>query len=142
MAAKTKKEETKKKGDPIMTGRLEKRSADGSLLWRGPRIRVGMHIGTLIRKEVLVTGLHGGRAWTADFFGQAVNLAARIEALAAGGQTLLTQAVKERCDAELPAGVRQPWALLEGGEQMLKGIGHPVKVCELRIASLLVTCSL
>ena len=112
----------------------EQTSEVGSLLWKGPRVRVGMHIGTTMRKEVLVTGLHGGRAWKADFFGQTVNLAARVSALAAGGQTLVTQAFKEVVDREVPgagAGMRHTWSLVERGEQMLKGIPHPVNVFEL-----------
>ena len=115
---------------------VKKSDDTDSIMWRGPRIRVGIHLGPAIRKEVLVTGLHGGRAWKADFFGQAVNLAARVSSLASGGQTLVTKAFKDQVDLETPDALRHPWSIVERGEQILKGIGHPVPVYELRIASL------
>ncbi len=47
-----------------------------------PAIRVGMHHGTAIERE-------------GDWFGATVNLAARVAALAAGGEVLVTDAVRD-----------------------------------------------
>lgn len=53
-----------------------------------PSVRVGMHSGTAVER-------HG------DFYGSAVNVAARISALAGGGQVLLTESTKEGAVAEM-----------------------------------------
>lgn len=72
-----------------------------------PAVRVGMHHGPAIAR--------GG-----DWFGATVNLAARVAALAAGGEVLVTEAVRE--------GVGQ----LEGvefesrGEQRIRNVALPV----------------
>ncbi len=72
-----------------------------------PAVRVGMHHGPAIAR--------GG-----DWFGATVNLAARVAAIAAGGEVLLTKAVRDGAEA------------LEGvvfesrGEQRIRNVSAPV----------------
>jgi adenylate cyclase len=72
-----------------------------------PAVRVGMHHGPAIER--------GG-----DWFGATVNLAARVAALAAGGEVLLTEAVRDGA------------AELEGvefetrGEQRIRNVSGPI----------------
>lgn len=72
-----------------------------------PAVRVGMHTGEALERD-------------GDWFGTSVNIAARVSAIASGGEVLLTQATKAA--AGEPAGVR----LHERGRQTLKNIGEPV----------------
>jgi adenylate cyclase len=74
-----------------------------------PAVRVGMHHGPALESE-------------GDWFGATVNLAARVAALAAGGEVLITGAVREAAgDLE---GVR----LESRGEQRLRNVAAPVPV--------------
>jgi hypothetical protein len=57
----------------------EQHNADGRLIWRGLRVRVGMSYGFVNNKKPLNTG-------RADYFGVLPNGAARVSALAAPGQ--------------------------------------------------------
>ena len=57
---------------------------NGSLIWNGLRVRIGMNLGETSRQFV-----HG----RVDYMGPSVNLAARVEAKAAGGQIVCTSAV-------------------------------------------------
>jgi adenylate cyclase len=74
-----------------------------------PAVRVGMHHGPAIERE-------------GDWFGATVNLAARVAALAAGGEVLVTGAVHERA-AELE-GV----AYESRGEQRIRNVAAPVRL--------------
>ncbi|MCC6464633.1 MAG: tetratricopeptide repeat protein [Planctomycetes bacterium] len=79
------------------------------------RVRIGLHTG-----EPLVELDRNGRA---DYFGPAVNRAARIAAAGHGGQTLLSHAVY--------SGVKELAAdclLTPLGEHRLKGLGEPEKL--------------
>ena len=60
-----------------------------------------------------------------DYYGTAVNRAARIRGLAAGGQILVSQAVAEVVIDHLPEGV----SLAELGEQELLGLTRPERIC-------------
>ena len=55
-----------------------------SWLWRGLRVRMGCHVGAVDREYCEVTG-------RVDYFGPAVNMAARIESLAHGGEILVSE---------------------------------------------------
>jgi adenylate cyclase len=72
-----------------------------------PAVRVGMHHGPAIRRE-------------GDWFGATVNLAARVAALAAGGEVLLTGAVRDR------AGELEGVEYESRGEQHIRNIAAPV----------------
>lgn len=117
---------------------LEQRNDAGHLLWRGPRIRVGLHVGPVIRKEVLMTGLYGGKTiHKADFFGQTVNIAARVSSLAAGGQTIVSESFKLQADLfVMPGNARRAWWFAQRGMQILKGISHPVICFELVVGAI------
>ncbi|KAF6259953.1 hypothetical protein COO60DRAFT_1700595 [Scenedesmus sp. NREL 46B-D3] len=60
----------------------EQHDADGRLIWRGLRVRIGMAYGFVNNKKPLNTG-------RADYFGVLANGAARVSALAAPGQVLV-----------------------------------------------------
>jgi adenylate cyclase len=96
--------------DPTCAITLGLRAAGEALTGHGfPTVRVGMHHGPALESD-------------GDWFGSTVNLAARVAALAAGGEVLLTAAVREAA-GELP-GVR----LESRGEQRLRNVPAPVPV--------------
>jgi adenylate cyclase len=74
-----------------------------------PTVRVGMHHGPALRSE-------------GDWFGSTVNLAARVAALAAGGEVLITGAVRDA------AGELEGVRLESRGEQRLRNVPTPVPV--------------
>ena len=57
-------------------------------LWRGLRVRMGCHVGEVDREYVPITG-------RVDYFGPPVNMAARVESLAHGGEILVSEACYE-----------------------------------------------
>jgi predicted ATPase/class 3 adenylate cyclase len=77
-------------------------------------VRCGLHVGADQRRD-------------GDFYGPAVNRAARITAAAHGGQVLLTQAVAERVGQRLPAGA----SLRELGQVRLKDLASPERIYQL-----------
>jgi class 3 adenylate cyclase/YHS domain-containing protein len=72
-----------------------------------PAVRVGMHHGTAIARE-------------GDWFGATVNLAARVAAVAAGGEVLVTGTVRER------AGELEGVEFQSRGEQRIRNVAAPV----------------
>jgi predicted ATPase/class 3 adenylate cyclase len=78
------------------------------------RVRSGLHCGVVERRD-------------GDFYGSAVNRAARIMAIGHGGQTLLSQAVAERVASRLPADV----ALQDLGRVRLRDLSSPEQVHQL-----------
>jgi adenylate cyclase len=72
-----------------------------------PAVRVGMHHGPAIARE-------------GDWFGATVNLAARVAAVAAGGEVLLTDAVREA------AGELEGVEYESRGEQRIRNVAAPV----------------
>src|SRR5450759_534596 len=72
-----------------------------------PEIRVGMHHGPALQRGD-------------DWFGATVNLAARISALAAGGEVLLSEATREA------AGELDGIQLQDRGPARLRNVAHPV----------------
>ena len=82
-------------------------------------------------------GLHAGEAQErdGDYFGPAVNLAARVMVLAAGGQVLVSAAVK----AVLADSLRQELTLRDLGQQELKGIGEPERLFQVEADGLAVS---
>ncbi len=79
-------------------------------------------------------GLHCGRdeRRDGDFFGTAVNRAARIMSAAHGGQVLLSQAVADKVREALPEGC----ALRDLGSVRLRDLAHPERVFQLLHAQL------
>jgi len=67
----------------------EHRAEDGRILWRGLRVRVGIHAGEPYVEKDPVRGF-------SDYFGNDVNKAARIEGCAQGGQVAISNVVYEK----------------------------------------------
>ncbi len=79
--------------------------------WPAPikiRVRIGLHTGECEQRDN-------------DYFGPSVNRAARLEAIAHGGQILVSRATAEILQDSLPDGV----ALRDIGEHRLKDLGRP-----------------
>lgn len=76
---------------------------------RHPAVRVGMHHGPAVERN-------------GDYFGATVNIAARVSAMAAGGEVLVTEAV--RVDAGELDGVRY----IRRGEHRLRNVSEPVTI--------------
>lgn len=75
-----------------------------------PHVRVGMHTGPAVERD-------------GDWFGAAVNLAARVAALAAAGEVLTTAATRTAVNGRLPdADFRAR------GPRVLKNVGAPVEI--------------
>ncbi|MEK6278502.1 MAG: adenylate/guanylate cyclase domain-containing protein [Actinomycetota bacterium] len=74
-----------------------------------PIIRVGMHTGPAVERD-------------GDWFGAAVNLAARVSGVASGDEVLCTEATREA------AGRMDDVELIEHGRQELRNIAEPVMI--------------
>ena len=77
--------------------------------------------------------LHTGEAHEreGDYFGPALNRAARLRSLARGGATVMSQATAEIVQDRLPLET----GLVELGRQELRGLSRPENVFELRAIS-------
>jgi adenylate cyclase len=75
--------------------------------------RVGINLGDVIAEEN-------------DIFGEGVNIAARLEGLAAPGSVCISSTVRDHIDDRLP------YAFEDMGEQSVKNIARPVRVYALR----------
>jgi predicted ATPase/DNA-binding SARP family transcriptional activator len=82
------------------------------------RVRVALHTGEAHERE-------------GDYFGPALNRAARLRSLARGGVTVLSQATAEIVRERMPPGTE----LVEQGRQELYGLSRPENVFELRAIS-------
>ena len=80
-----------------------------------PRVRIAIHTGEAHERD-------------GDFFGPALNRAARLRALAPGAATLLSQATTEIVHDHLPPGTE----LIDLGSMELRGLSRPEQVFELR----------
>jgi predicted ATPase/class 3 adenylate cyclase len=83
------------------------------------RVRMGLHTGSCDERD-------------GDYFGPTVNRAARLEAVAHGGQTVLSGATASLVRSTLPPGVR----LLDLGLHRLKDLGQPEHVYQLQVEGL------
>ncbi len=96
---------------------LAAQHALGSETWptrRPIRVRMGLHTGVCEERDN-------------DYFGPVVNRAARLEAVAHGGQVLISGATAELLSESLPAGV----TLRDLGLHRLKDLGRPERVLQL-----------
>jgi class 3 adenylate cyclase len=86
------------------------------------------------RPIVVRMGLHAGvcEERDGDYFGPAVNRAARLLAVASGGQVLLSGVAAELLSDELPEGV----VLRELGTRQLKDLSRPERIYEVEAAFL------
>eukprot|EP00906_Rhabdomonas_costata_P011296 RCo016032 len=99
---------------------------EGSFLWRGLRVRMGLQVG---EPEVVVN--HSTNR--VDYFGSMVNEAARVESRAHGGEICLTQDVMSMIGR---ARSYEEWVVKFIGEQFFKGVGKPIVVYSLHHYSL------
>ena len=90
----------------------------GAASWPGGlelRVRVALHTGEAYERA-------------GDYFGPALNRAARLRALTRGGATVLSQATAEIVHDRLPREVE----LIDLGRHQLRGLSRPEQVFELR----------
>eukprot|EP01063_Lacrimia_lanifica_P005498 TRINITY_DN13273_c0_g1_i1.p1 TRINITY_DN13273_c0_g1~~TRINITY_DN13273_c0_g1_i1.p1 ORF type:complete len:1391 (+),score=436.06 TRINITY_DN13273_c0_g1_i1:77-4174(+) len=107
-------------GDPIqLTENVEQRR----LLWRGLRVRMGIH-----RCKPLCKIDPSSKRM--DYFGPPVNLSARISGHGKGGQVILTEQVAEVLEADARQSVVEVWVRALGDVQ-LKGIREKHSLYEL-----------
>jgi class 3 adenylate cyclase len=78
---------------------------------QAPLVRMGLHTGEAQLRE-------------GDYFGSAINRAAHVMALAAGGQTLVSSVVADLAAGQLPEGA----ALVSLGEHRLKDLVRPERL--------------
>ena len=76
------------------------------------RFRIGVHVG-----DIIVQG--------DNLFGDAVNIAARLEALAEPGGICVSGTVRDQIGTKLPVG------FIDLGEQQVKNIAQPIKACRI-----------
>ncbi len=79
-----------------------------AMVWPGPvlRVRIGVHLGEAEERD-------------GDYFGTAVNTAARVEAAGHGGQVLMSDQVRAAADTV---------GVMDLGEHSLKGVPEPVRI--------------
>jgi predicted ATPase/class 3 adenylate cyclase/DNA-binding CsgD family transcriptional regulator len=87
------------------------------------RVRIGVHTGQ-------ATPAGGG------YTGMAVHRAARICAVAAGGQVLVSQPTRDLIEDEEEEGAGLGFALIDAGEVQLKDLDRPVRLFQLAAAGL------
>jgi len=78
------------------------------------RFRIGVHLGDVIVEPE-------------DIFGDDVNIASRLEALAEPGGIFISRAIRDRI------GERLPYSFEDIGKQSVKNIAHPVHVYRVRL---------
>eukprot|EP01059_Diplonema_ambulator_P023899 TRINITY_DN3954_c0_g1_i1.p1 TRINITY_DN3954_c0_g1~~TRINITY_DN3954_c0_g1_i1.p1 ORF type:complete len:1187 (+),score=234.24 TRINITY_DN3954_c0_g1_i1:51-3611(+) len=86
---------------------------DGQLIYRGMRVRMGLHVGTVGVEVDPVTN-------RSDYYGHTVNIAARIEAVGKGGCIICSDDVI----ANLPSPASLPCTFVSLGSVDLKGVGE------------------
>jgi DNA-binding SARP family transcriptional activator len=107
-----------RRASDAVAGAVELQAALGAAAWPGElglRVRMALHTGEAHER--------GG-----DYFGPALNRAARLRALTRGGTTLVSQATAEIVQDRLPSGVE----LVDLGRHALRGLSRPENVFELR----------
>ena len=90
------------------------RDAAGNVIFRGLRVRMGIHTGYPSCRKDDNTGIM-------DYFGSMVNRAARVEHAASGGQILASARTYESCRVILES-PKSPFVAVSLGEKHFKGI--------------------
>jgi len=85
----------------------------------GLRVRMGLHTGEAAERD-------------RDYFGPAVNRAARLMSIGHGGQVLMSQATRDLAHPQLPANT----LLVDLGSHPLRDLAEPERVWQLNIAGL------
>eukprot|EP00002_Diphylleia_rotans_P000123 TRINITY_DN1006_c0_g1_i15.p1 TRINITY_DN1006_c0_g1~~TRINITY_DN1006_c0_g1_i15.p1 ORF type:complete len:458 (+),score=106.05 TRINITY_DN1006_c0_g1_i15:183-1376(+) len=102
-------------------------ASGGIVIFKGIRVRMGVHFGEPLCKEDPVTG-------RMDYFGQVVNKAARVGGYPQGGQIAISDSAYEEIQSELDS-LGRP-AVRDLGEHMLKGITTSTRLYEVLPATL------
>jgi adenylate cyclase len=90
------------------------RANDGDPEGRQMRFRIGVNVGDVMLKD-------------GDIFGDGVNVAARLEGLARGGEICISRGVYDHLRH------RGGMAFEDLGEQLVKNIAHPIRAFRLRV---------
>src|SRR3990172_8633934 len=102
----------------------------GRFAQAGLSLRLGVHVGEVVIEE------RPGEARAKDLFGLQVDTAARVMALAGGGQILCTRSVFDNARQVLRGreleGLK-PLVWLAHGPYVMKGVEEPVEVCEVAV---------
>ena len=118
-------------GDAVMAAFVEERDAVAAaieMLERFPTFRRGL---PEAERTFLKVGVYAGPCYVVtangilDYFGQTVNLAARLQGAAAGGELILVEAVADEALESGWLGKHQP---SERFDAVLKGLDAPVRV--------------
>ncbi len=100
--------------------------------------RLGMEERELLGGELIIkAGVHAGACLSVtlnerlDFFGGAVNTAARVQGLSHGGDVVITDAVLTDLEAEAAMSAQQ-FKIVESFDAELRGLPAPIRVHRLR----------
>ena len=102
---------------------------DGIEIYRGLRVRMGVHTGNPKAQEDPVTG-------RMDYFGPVVNRAARIEGKAQGGQIVISGETKKAIDKAIQTQSLNNIEIIELGFHKLKGLQTDTQLYQLLPVSL------
>eukprot|EP00796_Vickermania_ingenoplastis_P007393 gene7393-5206_t len=92
--------------------------------WNGLRVRIGIHTGMCdIRFDEVTKGF--------DYYGDTVNIAARTESTAMGGQILLTKSVWDSACESGDLVLLETLSIQDVGAHTLRGVAHPVQMYQL-----------
>eukprot|EP01004_Peranema_trichophorum_P004634 NODE_3543_length_1331_cov_61.702815_g3097_i0.p1 GENE.NODE_3543_length_1331_cov_61.702815_g3097_i0~~NODE_3543_length_1331_cov_61.702815_g3097_i0.p1 ORF type:complete len:278 (+),score=62.50 NODE_3543_length_1331_cov_61.702815_g3097_i0:120-836(+) len=93
---------------------------EGMLIWRGLRVRMGMHVG----EPQVDVDLETLRA---DYFGTVVNTAARVEGIAQGGQVCISGELLQLASEEDSKGILPSIVVIKDmGLTRLRGVTDPM----------------
>ncbi|KAJ9460795.1 Adenylate cyclase [Diplonema papillatum] len=102
----------------------EETDADGKIIWKGPRVRMGLHVGQApdlgCEKDECTKRM--------DYYGKMVNKAARVSGLGKGGEIVISDECYEDIQGVTDI---EPYETAFIGEKALKGIDKPVAVYSL-----------
>eukprot|EP01064_Diplonema_japonicum_P026885 TRINITY_DN3848_c0_g1_i2.p1 TRINITY_DN3848_c0_g1~~TRINITY_DN3848_c0_g1_i2.p1 ORF type:complete len:1731 (+),score=385.11 TRINITY_DN3848_c0_g1_i2:32-5194(+) len=101
-----------------------KEESKGKLIWRGPRVRMGLHVG----QEPELGWEKDECTQRMDYYGKMVNKAARVSGLGKGGEIVISSDCHE--DISHEKGIT-PYQSVSLGSKTLKGIDKPVQVYSL-----------
>jgi class 3 adenylate cyclase len=103
-------------------------NATSQVLYKGLRVRMGVHTGRPSNEEDPVTG-------RMDYFGPMVNRAARVESVAYGGQIVMSSDVYDRVVVQLQSISHIP-EIIDLGTFELKGLQDPTRIFQILPVSL------
>eukprot|EP00727_Mastigamoeba_balamuthi_P007751 m51a1_g3597 putative serine threonine kinase (898) ;mRNA; f:1186484-1198232 len=107
----------------------------GNLIFRGLRVRIGIHVGEPDVDESAETGSSYSKNTRVDYIGPAVNKTARVAAAAKGGQVVLSTAAREELETS-PGKVFQFGVLRDLGPVTFKGLNKTENIHEFVVANL------